>query len=374
MKKVLLITLMMALFGALFAQKVSKGLPSDKGESTKLPYTKMALTAKLMDTAVSDPKWFNWCISPIMGKDGKVHIFEARWPAEQGDEGWKGRDAEIAHFVGERPEGPFTYVNTVLKTSDFPNPAKMWAPHNPRVSYVDGKYILLYIYQTKENDHIMHTGMMIADDLNGPWKFAGKHDGMMVKNSTDPKHWTYQGVTGTENPTFMKIGKKYYIYFKSGTPTQRKARYGYAVADQLEGPYTMSEQPITDNIDYIEDAVAFHADGNYYLLTTDNYGTNTGVFGDLILWKSKTGLSFKLADAKIGMGTILDYWGTPADHKKLLGTPGHYEHSSSGKLERPAVLLIDGKPAYFYSTAGLNISGGKFSENYVFKIDWNKGN
>jgi len=43
-------------------------------------------------------------------------------------------------------------------------------------------------------------------------------------------------------------------------------------------------------------------------------------------------------------------------------------------LERPAVLLIDGKPAYFYSTAGLNISGGKVSENYVFKIDWNKGN
>jgi hypothetical protein len=104
--------------------------------------------------------------------------------------------------------------------------------------------------------------------------------------------------------------------------------------------------------------------------------TRTGLTGALApfrVWSSKTGQEFKLKDAKIAMGNMLDYWGTPAAHSALLANPGHYEHDKSGKLERPSVLVLNGKPAYFYSTAGLNISGGKVSETYVFKIDWNKG-
>jgi hypothetical protein len=130
---------------------------------------------------------------------------------------------------------------------------------------------------------------------------------------------------------------------------------------------------ISGLLSYIEDAQAFKADGKYYLLTTDNLGGNTGIYGDIILWQSKTGTDFKLKDAKIAMGNIFDYWGTAEDHKKLLPNPNHYEHDRSGKLERPAVLLLNGKPAYFYSTAGLNISGGNVSQTYVFKIDWDKG-
>lgn len=352
---------------------VRTSLPSAAGKPTKIPYSHMALKAKLIGPATTDPDWYNWCISPIKGKDGKVYIFGSRWPTKEGMGGWTGDNAEIAQFVADKPEGPFTYIRTILKTSMFPDPTKMWAPHNPRIKNIDGKYVLLYIFQTKKGAAVMHTGMMIADDINGPWRFAGKEDGLVVKNSDDPNHWTYNGVIGADNPAFMKIGNKYYIYFKSGMPTQRTAKYGYAVADNIEGPYTLSDKPITDNIDYIEDTDAFEADGNYYLLTTDNHGTNTGAFGNLILWKSKTGLNFKLADAKIGLGTLLDYWGTPGDHKKLLATPGHFEYSPSGKVERPAIFMINGKPEYIYASGSLNISGGKNAETYIFKIDWNKG-
>ncbi|RED23863.1 hypothetical protein BD847_2937 [Flavobacterium cutihirudinis] len=376
MNKNISLIVLLAIFSisTLKAQTSQSTKVLSKEKTTKMPLSHMAQTAKLIGPAISDPNWYNWCVSPIKGKDGKIHIFGSRWPAKEQMDGWMGKNAEIAHFVSDKPEGPFKYVSTVLKSSDFPHPDKMWAPHNPRIEYVDGKYILLYIFQTQKDKALMYTGMMIADDINGPWRFAGKNDGLMVENSKDPKHWTYGGVIGTDNPAFMKIGKKYYIYFKSGMPTQRTAKYGYAVADNLEGPYTLSDHPITDNIDYIEDAMAFKVKNEYFLLTTDNYGTNSGTFGNIILWKSKTGLDFKLADAKVGMRTILDYWGTPEDHKKLLQNEKHFEYSSSGKLERPAVLLIDGIPAYFYASAGLNVSGGENAETYVFKIDWANGN
>ncbi|MDB5159105.1 MAG: hypothetical protein JWR50_3812, partial [Mucilaginibacter sp.] len=56
--------------------------------------------------------------------------------------------------------------------------------------------------------------------------------------------------------------------------------------------------------------------------------------------------------------------------KKLLATPGLFIRDGSGKLERPAILLLKGKPAYFYSTADVNVNGGKVSQSYVFKIQW----
>jgi hypothetical protein len=353
--------------------KPASRLLSAKGKTLKLSYTKMALAAKLVGTAVSDVNWFDWCVSPIQGKDGKIHIFGSRWPAAEDDQRWIKTNAEIAHFVADKPEGSFKYVNTVLKTSMFPDTNKMWAPNNPRIEYVDGKYILLYIFQTVKKDVKTRIGMMVADKLEGPWRFAGNDNGQVAESSKDPNHWTYKSVIGVDNQCFMKIGMKYYIYFKSGTPTQMAARYGYAVADKLEGPYVLQNKALTDNVSYIKDAQAFKADEKYYLLNTDNMGANTGVYGNLILWSSKTGQEFKLKDAKIAMGNILDYWGTSEDHKKLLAYPDHYEHDKSGKLERPSVLVLNGKPAYFYSTAGLNISGGKVSETYVFKIDWNKG-
>jgi hypothetical protein len=345
-------------------------LPTAKSKQTKVPYSKMALTAKYVGVAIADTNWFNWCVSPIEGQDGKVHIFGSRWPAKDGMEGWTGPNAEIAHFVSDRPEGPFKYVATIMKSSMFPDPRTMWGPHNPRLEHVDGKYILLYICQNPSKETRQRIGMMIADKLDGPWKFAGDKGGIIIQNSTDPHHWTYNGAIGADNPAFMKIGKKYYVYFKSGTPGMMEAKYGYAVSDHLEGPYTLSDHPITDNVSYLEDAQAFKWRDKYFLLTTDNLGGNTGVYGDIILWTSKTGLDFKLADSKIAMGNILDYWGTEADHKKLLATPGLFIRDGSGKLERPAILLLKGKPAYFYSTADVNVNGGKVSQSYIFKINW----
>lgn len=348
-------------------------LPSAEGATLKLPYSNMALSGEFVGAAVADKDWYVWCFSPIIcPEDGKVHAFVSRWPAETGMEGWVEENAEIAHYVADKPEGPFEYVSTVMKTDNFPDRCTMRGPHNPRLEMVDGKYVLLYICQDPiPGGHRQRVGMMVADAIDGPWHFAGDNGGIMVEcQDDDPDHWTYHGAIGADNPAFLKIGDKYYIYFKSGTPGQMESKYGYAVSDKLEGPYTKCDAPITDNVSYLEDAQAFEVDGKYYLLTTDNLGGNTGGWGYLTLWESNDGLKFNLSDAKIAMGTIFDYWGTPADREALMQTPDLFVRCGSGKLERPAVLKINGRPAYLYAVGDVNIHGGSVAEPYIFKINW----
>lgn len=57
--------------------------------------------------------YYVWCVAPIYGPDGKVHVFYSRWPAKYGMGGWIHK-SEIAHAVADRPEGPYTYLETVL--------------------------------------------------------------------------------------------------------------------------------------------------------------------------------------------------------------------------------------------------------------------
>jgi len=355
----------------LYAQKEQRKLSSSIHGENKIPYAPMALSAEYIGAAISDSNWYNWCVSPLQTRDGKVHIFGSRWPQKEGMEGWTGANAEIAHFISDNPEGPFKYIATIMKTAMLPDTTVMTGPHNPRLEYIDGKYILLYICQNPTiGSRGQRIGMMISDDINGPWKFAGNNKGIMIEPSKMPSHWTYNAAIGADNPAFLKIDKKYYIYFKCGTPDQMKAKYGYAVSDKIEGPYILCDTPATDNASYLEDAQAFSYQGKYYLLTTDNLGDNTGVYGDLILWRSDTGLDFKLSNAQIAMGNIFDYWGTAQQKDALLKNKTTFIRDASGKFERPAILFVHGKPAYFYAVADVNIHGLPTSESYVFKIKW----
>lgn len=358
--------------GACTSHTVRTSLRSAENAELKLPYAQTALTAEFVGPVIDDTTHYVWCFSPLATDDGKVHAMVSQWPVEEGMDGWYGPNAEIAHYVADRPEGPFRYVSSVVKTALFPDPSTMAGPHNPRLEYVDGKYVLLYICQNPTGGTGQRIGMMTADSAYGPWHFAGSNDGIMVETSDDPNHWTYGSQTsiGTDNPAFLKIDGKYYIYFKAGTPNHMDAKYGYAVSDSLEGPYTMCDAPITDNVSYLEDAQAFEMDGKYYLLTTDNLGGNTGGFGYLILWESADGRQFKLSDAKIALGTLFDYWGTPADRDSLLATPNLFIRCYSGKMERPAILKVNGKPAYLYGAGDVNIKGRSMSEPYCYRIKW----
>lgn len=348
---------------------------SAKQDSTaiarKAPVTTLSSIATNMQwvgKAVDDPENYVWCTSPIMGDDGKVHLFCSRWPKKYGMDGWTSH-SEIAHYVGDRPEGPFKFVNMAIEA----NPGAPWhnSIHNPAITKVGDTYVLLYITfdRRKDSPYLagdapscgkMYTCMATSKSINGPWVKQGK-DGMIVFPSIDPNHYSYESWS-LDNPTFLAYKGKYYIYFKSGKH-QRQTRYCCAVSDKIEGPYKLADAPCTDNRDYIEDATVFTWNGKIYLLTNDNFGTHTGVAGRGILWQSNDPTRFKLSDASIGFLKTSDYC------RNVDLSKARMLYGSEFKFERPGILIMNGRPAYFYGPSGVNLDGDDHTCSYVMRIN-----
>jgi len=328
----------------------------------------MASGMQWVGKAVDEPNFYVWCTSPIMSSDRKVHLFCSRWPKKLGMNGWM-THSEIAHYIGDQPEGPFRFVNTAISA----NPGSPWnnSVLNPAIFKFEETFVLLYVTFDHRDDSPyrggqtlpcgkMYTCMATSNSINGPWVKKGE-DGMIVFPSKDPKHYSFQSWS-LDNPTMLQYNGTFYIYFKSGRE-QFKSRYCYATSNQLEGPYKLGDEPCTDNINYIEDATVFIWKKKICLLTDDNMGSHTGVPGRGILWQSESPVQFRVADASIGFLKILDYY------KNLDLTRTRNLYGNELKFERPGILMIDGKPAYFYGPSGVNLEGADHTCSYVMKIN-----
>lgn len=319
--------------------------------------------------AIEEPGYTIWGTSPILGDDGKVHLFVARWPGElKVDPGWR-THSEIAHYVGESPEGPFVFSDVAVKgdiESKAPaNPAihkvkmeKSFAPHNPAIHKVDSLYALFFIMNSGIKKHPSNQFICLATSksLYGPWKMAGDK-GKVLLPPVNPEYWNYKAGNGVNNPAFLQHpGGGYFLYFKS-----EKARMGLAVAENLEGPYVQMPFPVTVNDRNIEDGYALMYKGKFALLTTDNHGMIEA--GGGILWTSEDGIHFN--NYEKGFHRINDY--TDVDMSKVAVHYGPKDRKYA-KFERPQVLLKDGKPWYLYVPSGTNIYGGDCTVSYVLKF------
>ena len=310
--------------------------------------------------AVEDPDYNLWGCAPIQGEDGKFHLFVARWPELNVDPAWR-KSSEIAHYVADHPEGPFKFSDVALKGTGK-NTWDKYAPHNPEIKKIGDQYVLLYIANTdyKQPPHPSNQsiGMAVADGPYGPWKKVG--DKGKILDANDPDSWCYQSANGVANPAFLAVDGKYYLYFKARG--KDGLRYGLATATKLAGPYDIYDKPVTDNNATLEDATAFYYQNNFYLLTTDNHGKNTGIIGGGTLWRSDDGMMFKRKDAKVAYDRIPQYLTSynPQLVYKIYGP--------DPKIERPKVLLIDGRPAYLYGPSGWNLYGNKRTVGHVLKI------
>lgn len=311
--------------------------------------------------AIQDENYTIWGCAPIEGEDGKIHLFAARWPEKNVDPAWR-KSSEIAHYVADRPEGPFTFSDVAIKGTGE-NTWDKYAPHNPEIKKVGDQYVLLYIgntdYHQPPHPSNQSIGMAISESPYGPWKKVGK-DGQIL-NADDPAKWNYQSRNGAVNPAFLPHDGKFYLYFKS--TGENGLQYGLAIADQLEGPYVITDQPVTANNGTLEDGTVFYYQDHIYLLTTDNHGHNTGIRGGGTLWKSKDGVTFDLKDAKIGYDRIPAYY-PDYDLAKAVKIYG-----PDPKLERPKILMLDGRPAYLYAPGGWNVFGGDRTVCHVLKIN-----
>lgn len=313
--------------------------------------------------AVEEPGFTIWGTSPVMGDDGKVHLFVARWPGVlKVDPGWRSH-SEIAHYVGDTPEGPFRFSDVAIKGTGQDTWDKYGA-HNPTIHKVGKNYVLLYIANNNPNQppHPSNQciGMAIAKSPYGPWKKVGE-DGLVLKTPENEKYWNYKAGNGVNNPALLQHPNGgFFLYFKS-----EKAKMGLAIAENIEGPYVQLPFPVTANNQAIEDGYAFMYKGKFALLTTDNHGIIEE--GGGILWTSENGINFKGYEQ--GFKRINDY--TDVDMSKVAV---HYGSQGRryAKFERPQVLLIDGQPKYLYVTSGTNIYGGDCTVSYVLKFKGKK--
>ncbi len=303
--------------------------------------------------AVEEPGYNVWGSSPVIGPEGKTHLFVARWPENEGFGGWL-THCEIARYVSDRPEGPFVFQEVVVKGTDL-DKADRKSPHNPNIHKVGDKYVLTYITNaggtTQERVVTQCINMLVAKRMEGPWKKFNK-DGIILSTPTDPSIWSYGSVVGVNNPAlFAHPDGRFFLYYKAMKKGDVR-RMGLAVADKLEGPYVFQKDYLTSNKVEIEDGYAYSENGNIYLLTTHN------IEGSGYLWGSRDGIHF--SEPILGFDKLEHYLPEEviAGGKMLRGK----------KFERPQVLVINGNPAYLYVASGVNITGGSTSCSCVLRI------
>lgn len=330
-----------------------------------------ATRTKFKGVTLENPNFHIWGSSPIWDDQGTLHLFTARWPSKVPfHPGWT-THSEIAHYTSKSPAGPWTDHGAIFKGDGVKGSWKRFAPHNPCIKLIDGKYVLTFIgndgpkgdkdasSRFPSNQRI---GMAIADSPNGPWKLVGDKDGLILERpTTQPELWCNKSRCGVNNPALIKVGDKYHLYFKAMSEKQGPRRYGVAIADKITGPYTIQPKPLTSNKGMIEDASVFAENNQIHLLTTDMHGPIAKLGG--ILWSSKDGVNFNPKPQAA-------YWSL----KKYL-TPEQQKSAthvwSNWSIQRPQVLLDPktGKPTHFFTPAGTNPKGTKNSILYYFKIN-----
>ncbi len=331
---------------------------SSAQEPKEVPVLKRNWAERLeyVGLVIEDDDYHIWGSSPIWGDDGKVHIFSARMPVKSGFKYWYAT-SEIAHYVADKPEGPFTLVEVLLKPGESePGSWDAGAQHNPTITKIDDLFVLTYHSNQatlKDRARKSHAiGMMTAKSLNGPWKKLG----MVLAPPTDASIWSHQHAGGIDNPALIKRSDgKYYLYYRAKFKGLKGDNtYGVAIADKLEGPYKHHPTRVINNPRYVEDPYVFEHNDTVYMLVTDNYKSRG------LLLTSQDGLHFEFTEAVPGFGKMADYISP-----ELVKASPNYR---GPKFERPQLLMKDGVPTHLYAPGGVNIHGGKGSCCYLFKI------
>ena len=305
--------------------------------------------------------FYVWGASPIMGEDGKVHLFYSRWPEKYGMGGWI-HQSEIAHAVADTPESEFKSVDVVFR----PRGGDFWDSttcHNPHIKKVDSKFCLFYMGNANKKTSTKRIGLSIADSVYGPWYHA---DQPLLNVSDEPGAWDNHCTT---NPSFVRHPDgAYWLYYKSWNTEEHEnytdpkirgnRKYGIAIADQLQGPYRKYEgNPVIDysglgNNTQAEDGFVWLQDGKFRMLLRD-----MGFFNH------QYGLYIESDDGIDWSKPKIAYYNT--DH--YFSQPPKPEHLSKyGRFERPQLLFQDNKPTHLFVTT----QGGRYmtSSPYVFRI------
>lgn len=315
-----------------------------------------------------------WCGSVIKGDDGRFHMFASCWDRSMGfGYNWL-FNSRIVRASSDIPEGPFHLEETVL-----PRRGREYFDgmntHNPYIRYWNGNYYLYYIGTTYAGEIPSHMdeisyersmevwnqkriGLAVSNSVFGPWK---RRDTPLLE-PRDCSHWD---CTITSNPAvaILPDGRTYMLY-KSRTYAGATLQIGVAAADRPDGPFVrLSDEPIfsLDNPDFhLEDPYLWYEDGLFHLLIKDDFKNNSG------------GLSGEWGAGLYGESADCIHW-TFAEQPKAYSRTVRWDDGSvttQCNLERPFLLLQDGKPTHLYLATGNGTVpyGSTHTWNMVFPL------
>lgn len=294
-----------------------------------------------------------WCGSAIRGEDGRYHLFASRWPRSLPFfEGYI-RASEIVRAVADTPTGPFEFDEIVLPARG----RRHWdglMTHNPTIHRWNGMFLLFYIGSSSETIQDRYgrirIGLATSPSVFGPWK---RFDAPILEPR--PGKWDSTIVTNPA-PCVLPDGRILLIY-RSNTP--QGLRLGAAMAERFDRPFRrIADEPVIrfESGHWVEDPYIWHAGDHFEMLAKDCTGI-TGEGGAGLHARSDDGTNWQL--------TVQPQ----AYSRNLVWDDGSVE--TLGHLERPQLLLEDGRPVCLYLAAADGPSDTKTAAWSDITRTWN---
>ena len=305
-----------------------------------------------------------WGSSVIKGDDGNYHMYASRWSKMLPfHPGWM-VGSEIVHATSKTPEGPYKFEDVALGARG----TQFWdgkSCHNPKIVKYKDTYILYYMGSThpfeaitKENVNAFdlsskwciaarwgkRIGIATSKSPNGPWKRLDKPIIDVKPNSY------YSFLTSNPSPLIKKDGSVVLLFkgrhYKEDGIKHSDMSIGVATAPSYDGEYTViGDKPLfsMERFGEVEDPHMWSDKDGYHMIAKDQRGKITGFAGDGLLAHSADGINWTIDD-------------NPKAYTKTVKW-NNGKTIKQGQLERPFVLIEEGKPTHLFF-ATMNGAGG----------------
>lgn len=348
------------------ASRAPARTPPQPGVAGRLPVaSKESLADQTARPFVfADPNWFHWGGTPVLGDDGRYHLYYDRWPRNNGRlmRGWL-YESQIAHAIASAPEGPYEFHDIALQSAGD-DPEGRWDACNAHNAYcvrlrdpdTDKRRYYLYFVANRDGDiafndwydHIVNQriGMAVADSPNGPWTRSAEP--ACVPSSPLLGYVVNPGVTQLPDGRYLMLLKGRARDQIPGAKNDAMGPYlqGWALADRPTGPFKIQPTLLFPGSIPAEDPCVFVWNDVIYAAVKDWKGQLSGTRG--ISWVYGT------IDAG---GSIA--WSVPDPRSAaLLSAPqitwSDGSSTSLHNLERPFVLQdATGRPTHLFAAAAV---------------------
>lgn len=309
---------------------------------------------------LKDDKRSIWGGSVVRSDDGRYHIYYSRWPKKLG---WAWvTDSEVAHAISQTPFGPFQFSDIALPRRGREH-WDGWCTHNPTVHKFGDKYYLYHMGNTGDGKQIgvpgkhklnwlhrnnQRIGVAVADTPQGPWK---RFTTPLIDVGTEKDDWDS---LMTSNPSVCQRPDGGYLLVYKAVGKQFPAPNGgpvvhcIATSDSPTGPFTKHEDPVftfEGERFPAEDPYIWYQSGKYRAIVKRIKHISKKRVFSLVHYDSEDGFDWRPAKYhEISQREIT--WDD--------GETQRFDH-----LERPQVLIENGKPVVLYCAADT------YDENHV---------